>query len=756
MIPSNDETYSLCGGPGYILFILFFFTLILFETPGCSKSADEKKVCRLVDSAVDGMEYIVEGGRGLTKKGEFEYHEGDTVSFYVGGIKIGRTIPCKEILSIVDLGPSGNSSPDNRSVINMARFLQSIDDDGVPDNGITITPDLRAHIQQLGISAIDFSQTEDDFSKDIQVLAIMRKLTEITAPWRPFTRYPEGSYVNPAEHVLQENSDSALYVFKAVKPPGTNASGEYEPLFHLSASAEIEGWIKETYAIETLPLKEGDKGYQAYAYYKETIITDNGETYWRDSEIYWQKSRRDIVSGEKALSHLRKTLAAYNLSSIIFINLGDGLTAGAQNGESLIHENTQKHSWPAMVASKLEKASSLVWSNPLIRYDTLNGTGSTASGYELLNDLNLPYNVAVDGATTESLISQAYESLYMAAIYQPLNAIFAAEGDAGVLTQLQAAISIASLHPGREKIITLWIGMNDIYERIRIEAGGKLSSDSLKTGELADQAFVITLKENLSLIFEALTAIENAHLFIANIPGISDMGMLIDQTDIQSFYTKSTGKTDAAPLTGMEEDRYIGLKPFAEKIAPYLDEEGALLSARIDEVLSNDDDSLTTAEAALLIAVIDELNSFIKEYADTHDRAILVDLNGLFNQSYLSEITMEQPEGNETVKITSSWGGGLYSLDGYSFSDTGYAIIADAFIDAINQSAIGVSLEEIDAADMNEIWRDDAYRDLDQDGFPLGPEKDNLIDPFYFKLIDCDDLVKEILGPVFTGEDACI
>ena len=740
------------------IFTLFLF-FAFYGAVSCSKSANEKRVCRLVDSEVDGMEFIVNGVRGLTKKGEFEYHMGDRVSFYVGGIKIGETVPCKDILSVVDLGPQDNRSPENQTVVNISRFLQSIDDDGVPDNGIAITPGLREKIQALGVSAIDFTQTDDRFSQDATILAIMRILTEVTASWRPFTRYAEGSYVNPSKHVLNENNGNDLYVFKAVKPPGTNPSGEYEPLFHLSTPEEIERWIKDTYAIETLPVKEGDKGYKAYAYYKDTIITDNGETYWRDSEIYWLKSRRDLVSKEKALAHLRKTLAANNLSSVLFINLGDGLTAGAQNNESLIHEGAQIHSWPAMVASKLEASSSLIWNNPLICYDILNRSGMTASGYALVNEQEIPTNLAVDGATIESLIYQSYESFFMAAVYAPLNEIFraegAGEGDDPSLTQLQAAISLASAYPGREKIITLWIGMNDIYGAIRKGRGGNLSSAALNIDKLSDPDFVAGLKENLNLLLSSLEAISNSHLFIANIPGVSSIGLLLDQTDLQSIYAKSTGKSDMTPFSSMRENLYLGLTPFIEKIFPHLGDGDETISTLIDASLANDDASLTTVETEALTGVIDEINTVMKDYTDTHDRATLVDLHEVFSQAAISEINLDATEKKGTIAITSSIDGGLYALDGYTFSDTGYALIAKAFIDAINQAGVGVSLDEIDAEKVAEIWQADPYKDWDQDGFPQGPAKDNLIDPFYFQLLDCDDFVREIPGAIFTGENEC-
>ncbi|MCG8392287.1 MAG: hypothetical protein MI745_04310 [Pseudomonadales bacterium] len=103
------------------------------------------------DSAVAGINYQTNPG-GLSGKtnalGEYNYVEGDTVIFSIGDTELpavtatGRVTPA-------DMAEGNNADV----VTNVLRLLQTLDDDGNPDNGITIS-----------------QQTLDDFvGKDVEV-----------------------------------------------------------------------------------------------------------------------------------------------------------------------------------------------------------------------------------------------------------------------------------------------------------------------------------------------------------------------------------------------------------------------------------------------------------------------------------------------------------------------------------------------------------------------------------------------------------
>ena len=89
-----------------------------------------------VDAPVEGLTYESTGITGTTDStGKFSYRVGSTVKFYVGGIALP---PVAGASFITPMDLVGASSPDSPEAVYIARFLQSVDSDGNPDNGIRI------------------------------------------------------------------------------------------------------------------------------------------------------------------------------------------------------------------------------------------------------------------------------------------------------------------------------------------------------------------------------------------------------------------------------------------------------------------------------------------------------------------------------------------------------------------------------------------------------------------------------------------
>lgn len=111
-----------------------------------------------VDSAVSGLSYLTSSGiAGVTDAtGAFDYAPGDTVTFSVGDVVIGEATGAS-LLTPVSLVPGATDETDT-TVTNIARFLQSLDDDGDPSNGITIDADvaIAAAGQSLDFSSANF------------------------------------------------------------------------------------------------------------------------------------------------------------------------------------------------------------------------------------------------------------------------------------------------------------------------------------------------------------------------------------------------------------------------------------------------------------------------------------------------------------------------------------------------------------------------------------------------------------------------
>ncbi|WBY01551.1 hypothetical protein PE066_19135 [Ramlibacter tataouinensis] len=109
----------------------------------------------LTDSPIGGVEYITSGGyRGFTDaNGNYNYNEGETVEFRIGGISLG-TVTATGTVTPIQLAGSGAGAANK--VINLLVLLQSLDADGNPANGITIAETARtaaASVTTLDLTA---------------------------------------------------------------------------------------------------------------------------------------------------------------------------------------------------------------------------------------------------------------------------------------------------------------------------------------------------------------------------------------------------------------------------------------------------------------------------------------------------------------------------------------------------------------------------------------------------------------------------
>ncbi|WP_323753655.1 hypothetical protein [Marinobacter sp.] len=95
---------------------------------------------QFVDSPVGGLEYTRSSNNGETyltnDNGEFKYADNDTVTFKVGQLTIGSTKGAAVI--------SPKNLAQGTGATNVARVLQTLDEDGDATNGITISSEVRS------------------------------------------------------------------------------------------------------------------------------------------------------------------------------------------------------------------------------------------------------------------------------------------------------------------------------------------------------------------------------------------------------------------------------------------------------------------------------------------------------------------------------------------------------------------------------------------------------------------------------------
>lgn len=175
-----------------ILLLVYFLSLgLLVGCGGGSSSSDDANTLltgHFVGGPVAGLNFQTAKRSGQTNAdGEFFYLNGETVSFYVGDILIGQA-PGAATISPFDL--AGQIPPTsgidirrvvNRvqaikvatpfdTVINIAVFLQTLDEDGDTTNGIMIP--AQVHTLATGLN-LDFEQKPDRFKHDISLRKLM-------------------------------------------------------------------------------------------------------------------------------------------------------------------------------------------------------------------------------------------------------------------------------------------------------------------------------------------------------------------------------------------------------------------------------------------------------------------------------------------------------------------------------------------------------------------------------------------------------
>ena len=164
--------------PQYKTLTLIFTLFMLSACGGGSSgsSEDNRSSGVFVDSNVAGLAYTTATLSGITSaNGVFRYAAGETVTFSIGGIIIGSAEGTSTITPM-DLVPSATSVSDEQ-VLNIARFLQTLDDNGDPNDGITISAAVSAAAINY---SVDFSLSLDDFASDGDLLTILSELTTLT------------------------------------------------------------------------------------------------------------------------------------------------------------------------------------------------------------------------------------------------------------------------------------------------------------------------------------------------------------------------------------------------------------------------------------------------------------------------------------------------------------------------------------------------------------------------------------------------
>jgi lysophospholipase L1-like esterase len=372
-----------------------------------------------------------------------------------------------------------------------------------------------------------------------------------------------------------------------------------------------------------------------------------------------------------------QTSNAGNFSTTVF--LGDSLTAGYQSGSLL--DTAEVHGWAPLVAAQANFAIT----QALIAYP---GAPSTM----LLESVGPPPVITTAAGTTTGRTNPASQVTDLAVPGAYLNDIANTVPLANPTTGEEQITQLVLGFPGlglgeadsqasfavkaSPTTIFLWVGNNDALV-------ADLDGTPTSMTSLSD------FTTQYTALIQELTTRTSAHLVIGNIPDVTLVPYLTPAAEVLAEYSAATGYP-AATLSAL-----FGISPGDFVTPEGLAEIAAILAATQKTPLS-DAGVLTAAEAVTVQANVVAYNKVIAAQA-TAAGATLVDINALFTSLAANGKTINGYPG------TTGFLGGLFSLDGIHPSNTGYAIVANTFIDAMNaafkSSIADVNLAAVAAAD---------------------------------------------------------
>ena len=153
------------------LVIVFFSSCMLLLTScggGDGGTAETPALTgTFVDSPVINIGYRTATQSGDTNsRGEFKYLAGETITFFIGDLEFPPVLAA-ELVTPLDIAETDDVA--HPMVINIIRLLQSLDKDGNPSNGITITQTAKDNAVAL------------DFDLSVSGFAAMSGLSVILA-----------------------------------------------------------------------------------------------------------------------------------------------------------------------------------------------------------------------------------------------------------------------------------------------------------------------------------------------------------------------------------------------------------------------------------------------------------------------------------------------------------------------------------------------------------------------------------------------
>ena len=128
-----------------------------------------------LDSPIINIGYKTETLEGVTDSlGQYQYLEGETVTFSIGDL-VFPAVTAKDLVTPLDIVDTNDTS--NSKVVNMIRFLQTLDVDGDASNGLFISNEAKSaatYLANSNASQVDFNLSETAFETSTAVTNLIK------------------------------------------------------------------------------------------------------------------------------------------------------------------------------------------------------------------------------------------------------------------------------------------------------------------------------------------------------------------------------------------------------------------------------------------------------------------------------------------------------------------------------------------------------------------------------------------------------
>lgn len=380
----------------------------------------------------------------------------------------------------------------------------------------------------------------------------------------------------------------------------------------------------------------------------------------------------------------------------VYRSLGDSLTHGTQGGK-VVDYRTQEHSYAVLLAEKMGTDFPLNLLTIATGEDEQSVIG--APNYVLSG------NLAVNGAKLSHALDRGSKPLEPPDYKSDDRPDLVLAGRPAGTTQVSAAVDDGAT------FTTVWLGGNDFLNTLTkygtvlqdyfASLGWSSQADPLNVTELTDTA---EYAADYAELMSTLMAAPNMKMAVANFPELKDVAGVLDKDELTALIGPNPMPEDAltselmAAAILFDDVGYLGQEVFT-----------------ID-MMNDPANYWDASEAATINATIDSFNATIATQAALHDVA-LVDIRSLFGDISNNGVWVGDWLINDDwfVSNLGQKKASLYSSDGVHPSDIGHGLIANAFIDAINDH-YGTSLEKYSEAELREILDHDKFADNDLDG----------------------------------------